>query len=119
MNFFGMFVKTLRWYVLCALFCTASLWAQEYPSKPIRIIVPATAGTTTDLVVRPIATKLTERLKWTVVVENRAGGNFMIGSRAVASSNPDGYTLLAAVGTLAVLQAAEQKVEAERLAQIL
>lgn len=70
--------------------------AQEFPSKPIRIIVPYTAGGSSDYVARTIATRLQENLKSPVVVENKPGGNAQIGCDYVAKSAPDGYTLLLA-----------------------
>jgi tripartite-type tricarboxylate transporter receptor subunit TctC len=70
--------------------------AQDYPHKPIRIIVPYTAGGSSDFVARTIAAKLQENLKSPVVVENKPGGNAQIGCDYVAKSAPDGYTLLLA-----------------------
>lgn len=69
--------------------------AQEYPGKPVRIIVPFTAGGPNDLVMRPLAQKLQELLGQPFVVDYRAGANGVIGSDHVAKSPPDGYTLLA------------------------
>ncbi len=67
-----------------------------YPSKPIRIIVPYGPGGSTDVVARILAPKLTQLLGQSVVVENRAGANAIIGSEVVAKAPADGYTLLAA-----------------------
>jgi tripartite-type tricarboxylate transporter receptor subunit TctC len=75
--------------------------AQErYPSRPIRMIVPFTAGTGMDLLARAIGQKLSERLKVPVVVENRAGASGNIGTEAVAKSPADGYTLLMTASTI-------------------
>lgn len=69
-------------------------YAQEtYPSKPIKIIVPIAAGGATDVQARAMADELQKRLKVAVVVENKPGGNFVIGNAAVASAPSDGYTL--------------------------
>lgn len=68
--------------------------AQDYPSRPIRIIVPLAAGGMADILARTIAAKITESTGATVVVENRTGGSGVIGADAVAKSPPDGYTLL-------------------------
>jgi len=70
--------------------------AQDFPNKPIRIIVPYTAGGSSDYVARTVAAKLQENLKNPVVVENKPGGNAQIGCDYVAKSAPDGYTLLLA-----------------------
>jgi tripartite-type tricarboxylate transporter receptor subunit TctC len=77
--------------------------AQQYPGKPIKIIVPYTAGGTTDLLARTIGHKLTEAWGQPVIVDNRPGANGIIGMDLVAKSAPDGYTLgLASPGTHAV-----------------
>jgi tripartite-type tricarboxylate transporter receptor subunit TctC len=68
--------------------------AQEYPIKPVRIIVPFTPGGPNDLAVRPLTPKLQEVLGQPFVVDYRAGANGVIGTDFVAKSPPDGYTLL-------------------------
>lgn len=69
-------------------------WAQEYPTKPIRVIVPWGAGGIVDVGARLVATPLSKRLSQPVVVENRSGANGMIGTDVVAKAAPDGYTLI-------------------------
>ena len=68
--------------------------AQQYPNKPIRIVVPYAAGGTSDILARQIGPKLTETWNQPVVIENRAGANGNVGAEFVAKSAPDGYTLL-------------------------
>jgi tripartite-type tricarboxylate transporter receptor subunit TctC len=74
--------------------------AQDYPSHPIRIIVPFGAGGPGDLFSRQVAQFLSEQVKQTVVVEDRPGAGSLIGADAVAKSAPDGYTLLTVSNTL-------------------
>jgi len=85
-------MKTLL-AVLLAL--AGSAWAQDYPNKPVRVIVPYVAGGNADIWARVLSQKLTENLKQAFVVENKPGANGGIGTDFVAKSAPDGYTLLA------------------------
>jgi tripartite-type tricarboxylate transporter receptor subunit TctC len=76
--------------------------AQNYPNRPIRMISPFPAGGGNDVLARVIANKLADRLKGTVIIENRPGAGAVIGITALAKSVPDGYTLLLSGSTLAV-----------------
>lgn len=69
-------------------------FAQAYPARPIRLVVPFPAGGSNDIVGRVIAQGLGDRLGKQVIVDNRAGGNSIIGTEIVANAQPDGYTLL-------------------------
>ena len=81
---------------LAVLSISASVHAQAYPSKPIRIIVPFAQGGAADLLTRMVGQRLQEAWGQPVVVENRTGANGNIGMEAVAKSAPDGYTLVQA-----------------------
>jgi tripartite-type tricarboxylate transporter receptor subunit TctC len=78
--------------VLMAL--TTAAAAQDYPAKPVRLIIPFPPGGSNDVVGRMVATKLSERLGKQVVVDNRGGAGGTIGTEAAAHAHPDGYTLL-------------------------
>ena len=69
-------------------------WAQTYPSRPIRVIVPFAPGGPSDLLARTVGQKLTESWKQQVIIENRTGANGIVGCELVAKSPPDGYTLV-------------------------
>src|ERR687885_728316 len=68
--------------------------AQDYPTKPVRLIIPFPPGGSNDIVGRLVATQLGERLGQSVIVDNRGGGGGTIGINAAAKSPADGYTLL-------------------------
>lgn len=69
---------------------------QEFPAQPIRIVVPYTPGGGSDILARPVGNEMQERLKQSVVIDNKGGAGGNLGAQLVARSNPDGYTLLMA-----------------------
>ncbi len=86
-----------------ALAASGARAADAWPAKPLKIIVPYPPGGSSDIIARLISQPLSEALKQTVIVENRAGANGNVGAEYVAKSAPDGYTLLLCdVGALAI-----------------
>ncbi len=93
-----------RWLLFLVLQCIACAGvAQDWPAKPIRIIVPFAPGGATDIPARLIAPKLQESLGQPVVIENRTGAGGIIGMQAGAQAQPDGYTLLMATNAEIVM----------------
>jgi len=95
--------------VFAALLAQGVAAQQDYPSKPIRMVVPFPPGGATNVVARIIAQKLGDEWGQTVVVDNRPGGNTIIGTEAVAKAPPDGYTILMVLNNFVItplLQAA-------------
>jgi tripartite-type tricarboxylate transporter receptor subunit TctC len=97
--------------VVIGTFLLASLAsAQDYPSRPIKIVVPYATGGGTDFLARLLATELSERLRQPVLIDNRPGASTFIGAELVARSAPDGYTLLtSAASTFAINQSLFKK----------
>ena len=97
-------LRTASWpLVLLGTLWSASIHAQTYPSRPIRLIAPSAPGSPVDIRARWLADALAPALGQPVVVENRAGAGGNIGTEAAAKSIPDGYTLLLAhQGTFAI-----------------
>lgn len=89
--------------------------AENYPDKPIRIIVPFAPGGSTDLVGRTLAQRMSENWSQTVVTENRPGGGTIIGYDAAAKAKPDGHTLLIGVSTMATNPALNAKLPYDAL----
>ena len=87
----------------CAALIASAAFAQAWPTKPIRFIVPYPAGGTSDILARTIGEKLGTALGQTIVVENKPGANGNVGAEYVAKAPPDGYTfLLADIGAIAI-----------------
>ena len=101
----------MRKWILClaAAMVSATLlapnaWSQAWPTKPIRLIVPYTAGGLSDVFARLIADRLARILGQSVIVDNRPGGNTLIGTQVTAQAAPDGYTLLLTNAALSINQ---------------
>ena len=91
---------------LCALLCLCAavvVQAQDYPQRPIRMIIGLPPGGSTDIMGRQLAAQLAERFGQQVVVDNRAGASGIIGAELVAKSQPDGYTLMMAGGSFGTI----------------
>ena len=87
-------LRAITLAILCSAAAQPHAQAPDYPNRPLRIIVPSTPGGSIDLSARIIGKKLEDRFKNPVIVENRPGGNTMVGSLLVANATADGYTLL-------------------------
>ena len=81
-------------WILAGCSFVSSSWAQDFPTRPVRLVTPFPAASITDILARPIAQRLSEVWKQPVVVDNRVGAGGIVGASAVASAPPDGYTLL-------------------------
>ena len=91
-NFSQVWIAITVAYVIALYQCTA--WAQPYPNKPIRLVVPAIAGGGATIVARLLGDNLAARWKQPFVIDNRTGAAGVIGADLVAKSKPDGYTML-------------------------
>src|SRR5262249_5722859 len=95
-------LTTMTAMLAAAAVFSAGACAQEYPAKPIRIIVPFTPGGATDIIARLMAQRFYEVFGQVTTVENRPGAGGNIGAEVVAKSAPDGYTLMMSTASLAV-----------------
>src|SRR6266581_9289935 len=87
-------MKLGRWTALLLMLCISATFGQGYPNKAVRVVVPFTAGSATDILARTFGQKLSEMWKQPVVVENHPGAGGTIGAALVAKYAPDGHTLI-------------------------
>ncbi len=105
---------------LIGMLATAEVPAQNYPLKPVRIIVPTPAGGNPDFVARPIAQKMSESLKQVFIIDNRPGAAGTIGVEYAARAAPDGYTILfGAIGHVATTSALYEKLPFDAMKDLL
>jgi tripartite-type tricarboxylate transporter receptor subunit TctC len=113
--------RTLLAIVLsfCAIAAAWSpAWAQAWPNKPIRAIVPLTAGAATDIMARTVLEQVSVQLGQPIVIENRPGAGNTIGMAAVAQAEPDGYTILVNSSTHTVSPATRSKLPFDPLGDL-
>jgi tripartite-type tricarboxylate transporter receptor subunit TctC len=107
-------------FAACLLSLGSLAWAQAYPNKPIKMVVPYAAGGAADITARTLAKKMSESMGVAIVVDNKAGANGMIGTDFVAKAEPDGYTLiLDASGPLVINPALYAKVPYDTLKDLI
>jgi tripartite-type tricarboxylate transporter receptor subunit TctC len=91
--------------LLVAIVAAPAVWAQSYPTRPIRLIVPFPAGGTTDTLARPVARQIEAQVGRSLVVDNRSGANGLVGAELVSNANADGYTMLWTTTSIVISQA--------------
>lgn len=91
-------MKPIRWKLAAALLAPALVYAQSFPTKPVRLVVPYSAGGSADTVARAMGSRFSEALGQPLVIDNRAGASGIIGADVVAKATPDGYTVLITIG---------------------
>ena len=105
---YGMRRKHFAWLSSTALVIVGHAWAQTYPSKPVRIIVPYPPGGGVDVVARVVGRRLADTLAQPVLVENRGGAAGVLGADIVAKASPDGYTMGLLTSTLLMTPALQK-----------
>jgi tripartite-type tricarboxylate transporter receptor subunit TctC len=94
---------TLWSAAVCSIALAANAWAQDWPAKPVRVVVAFTAGGTTDILARNVGQQLSERLRQPFVIDNKPGAGGNVGTEMVVRAPADGYTLIVnSVGPIAV-----------------
>jgi tripartite-type tricarboxylate transporter receptor subunit TctC len=93
-------IRALGAFMALAVSAIGAAWSQQYPTKPVRVVVVFPPGGATDIVARFVFTKVSEQMNQQFVIDNRAGAGGMIGAAMVAKTPPDGYTLMVYSQTL-------------------
>jgi tripartite-type tricarboxylate transporter receptor subunit TctC len=96
-------------FILCCALAAPAASAQQYPSRPVRIIVPQSPGASTDITARLVAQGLNEAFKQPVIVDNRPGSSGIAGTELVARAAPDGYTLMVVASSFSINPALDRK----------
>lgn len=104
----SMIFRAGRWVAICTAALSLSAAAQDYPTRPITLIVPFPPGGVADNVARPVAQALGKQLGQPVIVENKQGAGGGIGMAQVAKAKPDGYTLLLALSSISIIPEADK-----------
>lgn len=96
-------MRKFSYVMALSVFCgCAGAYAQDYPNRPVRLLVPTAAGGGSDVIVRPVAQKMGQSMRQTFVVDNRAGASGIIAMEIAAKAPPDGYTIVfATIGNIA------------------
>src|SRR5688572_23929910 len=93
-------ILPLALFWLAGLAAPAVAQNDAYPTKPVRVVVPFTAGSSPDVVIRLMAPRLSEQLGQQFIIENRTGAAGIVGAGAVAKADPDGYTLMYTINSV-------------------
>jgi tripartite-type tricarboxylate transporter receptor subunit TctC len=93
-------MKIYSFLMSLALLTNSVAWAQSYPTKPIKLVVPYPAGGFPDTVARVYAKQMTERMGQPVLVENKSGANGVVAAQALTAAPRDGYTLMVTDGSM-------------------
>lgn len=93
-------------------------WSQDFPSRPVRFVVTTGPGVQPDILTRYVANRLSERTGWTTIVDNKPGGNFMVGIQSVLQAPADGYTVLLAIGSMTLLPFSRRDLQFDLLKEL-
>jgi tripartite-type tricarboxylate transporter receptor subunit TctC len=96
-------------FILCCALAIPAASAQQYPTRPVRIIVPQSPGASTDITARLVAQGLNEAFRQPVIVDNRPGSSGIAGTELVARAAPDGYTLMVVASSFSINPALDRK----------